>query len=168
MVTLPAVTRMMPTRLLSRVLLPEPLGPTSEITSPGSALTVMLRITGSPPYPAVMPTARSGRPGSVTSSDKVCLHDLLAAPQLRHRSLREYRAFDHDHHRVTELIHDGQFVLDHEDRHALGAERDQFVPDPPGQTRVDPGHGLVEQQHPWLRHERSHDLHQPPLPAGQI
>ena len=31
-----------------------------------------------------------------------------------------------------------------------------------------PGHGLVEQQHPRLRHQRPHDLHQPPLPAAEI
>src|SRR5258707_917551 len=118
----PAETRMMPTRLLSSVLLPEPLGPTSAPTSPGSALTVMPRITGSPPYPAVMPSARSGSPRRVTSADKVGLHDLLAPPQLRHGSFREDRAFGHHHHRVAELVHDGQFVLDHEDGHAFGTQ----------------------------------------------
>src|SRR6516225_3494644 len=94
-VTVPADTRMMPTRLLSSVLLPEPLGPTSDTTSPGSAVTVIPRITGSPPYPAVMPSARSGSPCRVTSADKVGLHDLLAASQLRHGSFREDRTFGH-------------------------------------------------------------------------
>src|SRR5215472_10422489 len=123
--SLPAGRPAMPTRLLSRVLLPEPLGPTSDTTSPGSARTVMPRITGSPPYPAVMPSARSGSPRRVTSADKVGLHNLLPAPQLRHRSLREDCALGHHHDRVAELVHDGQFVLDHEDRHALGAQGDQ-------------------------------------------
>src|SRR5215472_7511898 len=167
-VTVPAETRMMPTRLLSSVLLPEPLGPTSDTTSRGSALTVMPRMTGSPPYPAVMPSARSGSPRRVTSADKVGLHNLLPPPQLRHRSLREDGALRHHHHRVAELVHDGQLVLDHEDRHALGAQGDQLIPDPPRQVRVHPGHGLVEQQHPRFRHERAHDLHQPPLAPAQI
>ena len=39
----------MPTNALSRVLFPEPFGPTIETTSPGAARTETVRITGSPP-----------------------------------------------------------------------------------------------------------------------
>src|SRR5579859_2019416 len=140
--TVPEEIRTMPTRLLSSVLLPDPFGPTSDTTSPGLALTVMPRITGSPPYPAVMPSARSGSPCAVTSADKVGLHDLLPPAKQRHRALREHRAFGHHHHRVAELVHDGQLVLDHEDGHPFGAQRDELVADPPRQVRVHPGHGL--------------------------
>src|SRR5215471_17106327 len=148
--TVPTEMRITPTRLLSRVLLPEPLGPTREITSPGLTATVMPRITGSPPYPAVTPSARSGTPGRLTSADKVGLHDLGAGAQLLHAPLRQHRALGHHHHRVAELVHDGQLVLDHEDRHPLPAQRNELPPDPPGQVRVDSGHRLVEQQHAGL------------------
>src|SRR6516225_9047020 len=101
-VTVPEVTRTMPTRLLSSVLLPDPLGPTSETTWPGPALTVIPRITGSPPYPAVTSRARSGRPCRDSSADKVCLHHLAAAAQLLHGALREDGALGHHYHRIAE------------------------------------------------------------------
>src|ERR1700732_3259473 len=113
-VTVPEVMRTTPTRLLSRVLLPEPLAPTSDTTSPGSACTVTPRITGSPPYPATTPVARSAAPRDARSADKVCLHNLAAGPQFGHRPLGEDRALRHGHDGVAELVHDGEFVLDHQ------------------------------------------------------
>ena len=74
----------------------------------------------------------------------------------------------HHDHRIAELVHDGQLVLDHQDRHALAAQRDQLVADPPGQVRVHPGHRLIEQQHAGLGHQRAHDLDQPALAAAQV
>src|SRR6516225_3496984 len=106
-VTTPALTRTTPTMLLSRVLFPDPLAPTSDTTSPGSARTVTPRITGSPPYPAVTPVARSGAPLDSRSADKVCLHDLGTAPQLGHGPLGEDGAFRHGYHGIAELVHDG-------------------------------------------------------------
>src|SRR5580704_4733993 len=96
-VTVPADILITPTRLLSKVLLPDPLAPTSETTWPGSTCTLMSRITGSPPYPAVTPVARStALPNSAgpvcatpVSADKVRLHDLGATAQFRHGSHRE-------------------------------------------------------------------------------
>src|SRR5258708_26204008 len=70
-----------PTRLLSSVLLPDPLGPTRATTCPGLALTGMPRITGSPPYPAVTFRADSGRPCRGLSADKVALHHLAPSTQ---------------------------------------------------------------------------------------
>src|SRR5882672_4590694 len=133
MVTVPAVTRTTPTRLLSSVDLPEPFAPTSETTSPGSARTVMFLITGSPPYPAVTPVARSGRPREAVSADKVGLHDIAAAPQFRHAALGEDGALGHGHHRVAELVHDGELVLDHEHGQPVGGEGDELATDLAGQ-----------------------------------
>src|SRR5450755_3657610 len=166
--TRPGETRTIPTRLLSSVLFPEPLGPTSETISAGSALTVIPRMTGSPPYPAVMFSARSDRPATSGSADKVCLHDLAAGPQLPHGALREHGALGHHDHRIAELVHDGQLVLDHEDGHAVVAQGHQLVADPAGQVRVHAGHRLVKQQHRWLGHQRAHDLDQPALAAAEI
>src|SRR5437762_14228452 len=105
--------RTTPTRPLSSVLLPEPFGPTREITSPGSTPTLMPRMTGSPPYPAVTPSARSGMPGGLTSADKVGLHDLAPGPPLGHGSLRQDRALCRHPHRDAEAAHDGPPGLGH-------------------------------------------------------
>src|SRR6516162_5510384 len=104
-VTVPADILITPTRLLRRVLFPDPLAPTSDTTWPGSTYTLMSRITGSPPYPAVTPVARnapvplsavrlssgplSSGPCSAVpcSADKIGLHDFGAAAQFRHASL---------------------------------------------------------------------------------
>src|SRR5258708_20465195 len=93
-----------PTRLLSSVLLPDPLGPTRETTCPGLALTVMPRITGSPPYPAVTFRADSGRPCRGSSADKVGLHDLAAATQLLQGSLRQALALGPHHHPAIHTV----------------------------------------------------------------
>src|ERR1700748_1542534 len=74
MTTVPELTRTTPTRLLRRVDLPEPFAPTSETTSPGSARTVTFLITGSPPYPAVTPVARRGKPRPLSSAGTVLTH----------------------------------------------------------------------------------------------
>src|ERR1700733_4024476 len=154
-VTVPADIRITPTRLLSKVLLPDPLAPTSETTWPGSTCTLMSRITGSPPYPAVTPVARSApgpssaAPSSLApvSADKVRLHDLGAPAQFRHGSDREHRALRHRYHGIAELVHDREFVLHHQNGEPAGRQRGQLVTDPPGQVRVHAGHRLVEQEH---------------------
>src|SRR5882757_3590052 len=168
MTTVPALTRTTPTRLLRKVDLPEPFAPTRETTSPGSARTVMFLMTGSPPYPAVTPVARSGTPPEVRSADKVGLHDIAPAPQLGHGALSEHGPLGHGHHRVTELVHDRQLVLDHEHGQPPGGERDELAPDPAGQARVDPGHRLIEQQHLRLGHQRAHDLDHAALAAAEV
>src|SRR6266702_4697004 len=168
MVTVPALMRTTPTRLLSRVLLPEPLAPTSDTTSPGSACTVTPRITGSPPYPATTPATRSTAPRDTRSADKVSLHNVAPGPQLGHRPLGQDRALRHGHHGVAELVHDGQFVLDHDHGQPLLGQRGELTADPPGEVRVDARHRLVEQEHPRLGHQCAHDLHQPALAAAEV
>src|ERR1700726_2944874 len=170
-VTVPADILITPTRLLSKVLLPDPLAPTSDTTWPASTPTLMSRITGSPPYPAVTPVPRSaGPPVSATPvlPDKVRLHDLGAPAQFRHGSHREHRALRHRYHGITELVHDRQLVLHHEHGEPAGGKGGELVADPPGQVGVHAGHRLPEQQHPPVGHERAHDFHEPPLPAAQV
>ena len=55
---------------------------------------------------------------------------------VRHRALGEHRALGHDDHRVAELVHDRQLVLDHDHRHARLAQRDELHADLVGQPRV--------------------------------
>ena len=48
------------------------------------------------------------------------------------------------------------------------AERDQLHADLVRETRVDAGHRLVEQQHLGVGHQRPHDLDEPALAAAQV
>src|SRR5205823_12961105 len=95
--TRPPDTRITPTSPLRRVLLPEPFGPMTDTTSPGATRTETSRMIGSPPYPAVTPSARSNGPGRAVpaggpaiagrgacSADKVCLDDIGPLAQLGH------------------------------------------------------------------------------------
>src|SRR5256885_8069089 len=145
-VTVPSRTSTAPTTLLSRVLFPDPFGPTMETIRPGSASRDTPRTTGAPPYPATTPARRSEAPVRESSADKVGLHNLGTAAKRGHRSLGEHCSLGHDDDRVAELVHDGELVLDHHDRHSLLAERHQFGADLAGELGVDPGERLVEQE----------------------
>src|ERR1700722_14363645 len=136
-VTVPADILITPTRLLSRVLFPDPLAPTSDTTWPGSTWTLMSRITGSPPYPAVTPSARNATPGPPGHRD----------------------------HRIAELVHDRELVLHHEHGKPAGRQRGELVADPPGQVRVHAGHRLVREENPLGGPARGPDLLAPP-PGG--
>src|SRR5450755_858071 len=128
-----------PARLFSSVLLPEPFGPMIAATWPGATRTDTPWMISPPPYPALISSASS-------SADKVGLHHFRPVPQRGHRPLGEHRAFRHHHHRFTELVHDGQFVFHHEDRHPPRGQGPAFVADAPGQPGMDAGHPLVQQQ----------------------
>src|SRR2546429_7228456 len=132
--TRPDDGRITPARAFSRVDLPDPFGPTTEATAPGATETEMPWMMSPAPYPARMSSARSAAGGS---ADKVCLHHLGPGPQGGHRPGGQDGSLGHHDHRIAELVHDGQFVLHHEDGHALGAQAEQLAPDLPGQPRVD-------------------------------
>src|SRR5450756_143362 len=106
---LPSVTRRMPTRLLSSVLLPAPLGPMMATISPGPTASEMSRMTGTPPYPDVMCSARrlgAGRPSTrCRLSDKVSVNNLLLPPQAGHGPAADDLSLGHDHNRVAEPLH---------------------------------------------------------------
>src|ERR1700736_4442826 len=143
-----------PVRAFSKVDLPDPFGPTTDATARGATETETPWMMSPAPYPARMSSARSiprvpPGPGAAppASADKIGLHHFGARPQGRHRPGGEDGAFGHHDHRVAELVHDGEFVLHHEDGHALGAEPEQLGPDLAREPRVHPGHRLVQQQH---------------------
>src|SRR5580704_3235132 len=162
MSTRPEESRITPVRAFINVDLPDPFGPTTDATVRGATETDTPWMMSPAPYPALMSSARSDG-----SSDKVRLHHLGTGPQGRHRPGRQHGAFGHHDHRVAELVHDGQFVLHHEDGHTLGAQAEQLGPDLAREPRVDPGHRLAEQQYGRLGHQRAHDLGQPALTAAQ-
>src|SRR5580704_15325545 len=122
----PSVTRRMPMRLLSRVLLPAPLGPMIATISPGPTASETSRITGSPPYPEVMCSARrlgAGRPSTRCSlSDEVSVNNLLLPPQAGHRPAADDLSLRHDHDRVAQPLHHVELVLDHQDRQTSSAQ----------------------------------------------
>src|ERR1700687_693644 len=122
----PSVTRRMPTRLLSRVLLPAPLGPMIATISPGPAATETSRITGSPPYPEVMCSARrlgAGRPSTrCRFSDEQIVTNLLLPPQAAHRPAADDLSLRHDHNRVAQALDHVELVLNHQDRQPSRAQ----------------------------------------------
>src|SRR5579864_2630289 len=164
----------MPIRALSRVLLPAPFGPITATISPGPTEIETSRMTGTPPYPAVIASAlRSGSGlgsarGSADLSNKVSVDDLPLLSQRRHRSAADQPALRHDEHRVAQLLDEVQLVLDHQDRQAVAAEVLQVAPDLLDDARVHAGHRLVEKQAARVQHERAHDLDQALLPAAQL
>src|SRR5690349_13575270 len=118
----------MPTRLLRSVLLPAPLGPITATISPGPTAMDTSRITGSGPYPAVIPCPRrvgSGRFGVATGclANKVSVDNLSLPPQRRHRPAADQPALRHDEHRVAQRLDQVELVLHHEYGQALGAQR---------------------------------------------
>src|SRR5579864_2406984 len=102
---LPSVTCRIPTRLLSSVLLPAPLGPMMATISFGPTETDTSRMTGTPPYPDVMCSARrlgAGRPSTrCWSSDEVSVNNLLLPPQAGHGPAADDLSLRHDHDRVA-------------------------------------------------------------------
>src|SRR5579884_2589227 len=119
--TWPDRTSTIPTTALSRVLLPEPLGPTIDTISPGRTSIETPWMTGLRSYPAIRSTVRSEMPSTgrvpaggpsgarlAASANKVGLHHLFLGPQRLHRPLGQHSAFRHDDDRVGELVHDRQ------------------------------------------------------------
>jgi hypothetical protein len=101
-------------------------------------------------------------------ADKVRLHHLAAGPQGGHRPGGQDRSFGHHDHWVAELVHDGQFVLHHQDGHPLGAQAEQLGADLAGEPRMHAGHRLVQEQHGGFGHQRAHDLGQSALAAAEV
>src|SRR5260370_3925341 len=145
--TRPDDSRTTPTSAFSSVDLPDPFGPTAEATDPAATETETPWMMSPAPYPARTSSARSAGLWSAdrASPDKVRLHHLGPGPQGGHRPGGQDGAFGHHDHRVAELVHDGQFVLHHENRHTLGAQAQQLGPDLPREARVHPGHPLAQQ-----------------------
>src|SRR5258708_34411117 len=166
---LPSVTRRMPTRLLSSVLLPAPLGPMMATISPGPTASDTSRMTGTPPYPDVMCSARrlgAGRPSTrCWSSDEVSVNNLLLPPQTRHRPAADDFALRHDHDRVAQPLDHVKLVLDHQDRETFRATILDVVLDLLDDLRVHARHRLAAEQHTTTRHPRPHPPdHTPPPP----
>src|ERR1700686_3425925 len=165
----PSVTRRMPTRLLSRVLLPAPLGPMMATISPGPTGGETSRMTGSPPYPDVMCSARrlgAGRSSTRCSlSDEVSVNHLLLPPQARHGPTANDLPLCHDHDRVAQPLHHVELVLDHQDRQPARAQVLEVVLDLLDDLRVHARHRLVEEKQARVQHQRTHDLDQAFLPA---
>src|SRR6266851_778629 len=94
-----------------KVDLPEPLGPRMATTWPDSARTARSRTTGTLPYPAVTPSARSAVD---KHPSQVGANHLLVSAQLGQPAAREDSAFGHHDDVVTKLVHCFEVVLDHE------------------------------------------------------
>src|SRR5689334_4283809 len=156
----------MPTRLLSSVLLPAPLGPITATISDGPTAIETSRITGTPPYPDVIPSARrlgAGRSaaGAACLSNKVSVDNLSLPPQAGHGPAADQLPLSHHEHRVAELLDQVELVLHHQDCEPVGAQRLEVVLDLPHDARVHAGHRLVEQKAPRVKHQGPHDLDQP-------
>ena len=166
--TWPADTRTMPTMLLSRVLLPDPFGPTTETTSPGAACTEMPRITGSRPYPAVSPSARICRPPRALSRQgrPPRPRPARAAGPSCPRPARCPSAITITGSQNSSMIASSCSTISTVMPSRLRAT--EHVADPAGQLGMHAGHRLVEQQQLRVGHQRPHDLDEPPLPAAQV
>src|SRR5205807_6068500 len=83
--TLPRVTRRIPTSALSSVLFPAPFGPITATISPAPAVNVTSRTTGAPPYPAVTPpAARNGAARGRPSAGEIGIDNFALPAQDRH------------------------------------------------------------------------------------
>src|SRR5258708_8533439 len=157
-----SVTRRMPTRLLSRVLLQEPLGPMMATMSPGPTASDTSRMTGTPAYPEVMCSA--GRLGAgrrstrCWSSDEVSVNNLLLPSQTRHRPAADDFALRHDHDRVAQPLDHVKLVLDHQDRETFRAKILEVVLDLLDDLRVHARHRLVQGEPAGMQQQRPHDL----------
>src|SRR5690348_9628939 len=162
----------MPTRLFRSVLLPAPLGPITATISDGPTATETLRITGTAPYPAVTPSARRLGTGRSSASgilaNKVSVDNLSLSPQAGHGSAADQLSLRHHENGIAQLLDQVELVLDHQDRHALGAQRLQVVADLVDDARVHARHRLVEKQAGRVEHERAHDLDEPLLAAAHL
>src|SRR5579875_3694618 len=176
--TEPPRTARSPVIAFISVDLPEPLGPSTHATSPRPTAIEAPWTTMVAPYPATMSSAArkgSGRPEAGArpparppSAGEIGIDDRLVVSELAERPLGEDRSLDHDDDGIAQLLHEPEVVLDHEHRHPGLAEAEEVLADHPAQGGVDPGHGLVEQHHDRVAHERPHDLHDPLLAAAQV
>src|SRR5260370_18041578 len=159
--SLALVTGRMPTRLLSSVLLPAPLGPMMATISPGPTASDTSRMTGTPPYPDVMCSARrlgAGRPSTrCWSSDEVSVNNLLLPSQTRHRPAADDFALRHDHDRVAQPLDHVKLVLDHQDRETFRAKILEGVLDLLDDLRVHARHRLPEGEQARMQHHHPHD-----------
>src|SRR6202521_1827089 len=143
----PLSRRRMPTRLLSSVLFPAPLGPMMATISFGPTEIETSRMTGTPPYPAVMCSARRVGTGRACDraglSDKVSVDNLWLPPEAGHGPAADDLSLRHHNHRVAEALDHVQLVLDHQDRDAFRAQILEVVLDLLDDLRMDPGHRLI-------------------------
>src|SRR5487761_1656312 len=163
--TFPDITRTIPNIALSRVLLPEPLGPATATILPAGTSRLTRLTTGKSPYPATSSCTESA--SGVGLSDDISVLDLAAGSQLGHVAAGDHLAPGHHQNFGADAFHGVQLVLDDEHREALLAQADKHLFQLPDQARIEPGHGLVHQQQLGPGHQNPHDLHRSTLAPAQ-
>src|SRR4029077_11667841 len=154
--TLPLIAGIIPTTAFSSVLFPAPLGPTIVTISPRPTVADAPVTIGAPPYPALRSTTlRCAAGRSPSLADEIGIQHLLASGDVSHRALGDDLALRHDHHRIAQPLDDGQLVLDHDHREALGSKVEEVMLDLARQGRVHAGEWFVQEQHLRPRHQRA-------------
>src|SRR5487761_157688 len=149
--TRPVTFRSSPQSAFSTVDFPAPLGPTRARIRPGSNCRLTSLTMAATEYPAV---SRSTCSPLKQFSSQVRGHHLLVAAQLRHPTGGQGPTHGHHDHVVADALDHLEVVLDQHEGDALLVESLDVAPETIDQSRVDPGHWLVEQQQLGLRHHR--------------
>src|SRR5215472_2965708 len=93
---------------------------------------------------------------------------LRVRPQLWHRPSGDDLALGHHDDRFGQPLDQAQLMLDQQHGQPLPAQVCEVAFDRLGESRVHPGHRLVEKQQLRPAHEGAHDLEQPFLPTTEI
>src|SRR5580704_14967271 len=171
-VMLPRRGRSSPLMVASRVDLPAPFGPTTQVIPPSATVIDTSCSTSPPPYPETRPsTTRAGSPGAgivvLLRDAEIGVENPRVAPDDRgcpgrdHGPVVQHRdVAAQAHHEVHVVLHDEE-----------GLARLVELPDPPGEVlderRVHPAGRLVEQHDRGIRHQNVGQLEQLALPVGQ-
>src|SRR5258708_7944784 len=184
---------MLPRRDLSRPLmvassvdLPEPFGPTIQVSPPSATVNDTPCSTSLPPYPATTPSTTSTAsplggsmfPGArsyactallrlVVAGAKVGVEHLGVVAYQLGRSGRDHRAVVQDHDRVAQAHHEIHVVLYDQEGLAVRVQLPDLAGDDVDQRRVHPAGRLVEQQDLRIGHQHVGQLEQLALAVGE-
>src|SRR5258708_23912187 len=195
---------MLPRRGLSRPLmvassvdLPEPFGPTMQVSPPSATVKDTPCSTSPPPYPATTPSTTStasprgrsvfpgarashepprGRSGARTAvfhvvvlvaGAKVGIEHLGVVAYQLGRSGRDHRSVVEDHDRVAQAHHEIHVVLDDQECLAGRVQIPDLAGDDVDQRRVHPAGRLVKQQDLRIRYQHVGELEQLALAVGE-
>src|SRR2546426_896431 len=151
-------------------VLPAPLAPITQTSSPGYTTRSRPRRTATGPYAAWRSSRLSNGARSDTAIDgpQVGADDVRVRLDRGGRALRDHAAVVQHDHGVRDGHDHPHVVLDQEDGGALVTDSTDQV----GHRRLlgggHAGAGLVEEEEPWPGPERHRELHEPLLPVREL
>src|SRR5438445_1620708 len=151
-------------------VLPAPLAPITQTSSPGYTTRSRPRRTATGPYAAWRSSRLSNGARSDTAIDgpQVGADDVRVRLDRGGRALRDHAAVGQHDHGVRDGHDHPHVVLDQEDGGALVTDSTDQV----GHRRLlgggHAGAGLVEEEEPWPGPERHRQLHEPLLPVREL